>query len=174
VLEGYAEVQRELALAGAITGEMTAPFWAKAMEIFAPIQAREAADLHAGHYDEFEPAIRERLRWGASVTPEELLRLRASRRAFCAEMDTLLARFDMLAMPAAPVAKLGRGADHAQTRARLLRYTTPASLAGLPAVVIPSASGLGGGAVQLIAAAGRDAALLAWSAKVGEMRRLSR
>jgi aspartyl-tRNA(Asn)/glutamyl-tRNA(Gln) amidotransferase subunit A len=46
--------------------------------------------------------------------------------------------------------------DHSRTRARLLRYTTPFSLAGVPVVTIPCASG----GMQLAAARGDDEALL--------------
>jgi Asp-tRNA(Asn)/Glu-tRNA(Gln) amidotransferase A subunit family amidase len=45
-----------------------------------------------------------------------------------------------------------------------LRYTTPASLAGTPAVVLAKP----GGGVQLIAARGSDARLLAFAASLGE------
>jgi Asp-tRNA(Asn)/Glu-tRNA(Gln) amidotransferase A subunit family amidase len=47
--------------------------------------------------------------------------------------------------------------DHTQTRTRILRYTAPASLCGLPVVTLP-------GGMQLVAPMGHDAALLALSA----------
>jgi Asp-tRNA(Asn)/Glu-tRNA(Gln) amidotransferase A subunit family amidase len=47
---------------------------------------------------------------------------------------------------------------------RILRYTTPASLAGTPAVTLPAP----GGGVQLIAARGGDARLLAFAAALGD------
>jgi Asp-tRNA(Asn)/Glu-tRNA(Gln) amidotransferase A subunit family amidase len=143
------------------------------MEIFAPIQAHEAAQVHRGHFAEFEPAIHERLAWGASISEDELLQLRTRRTEFCARMQTMLSGFDLLILPAVPVAKLAVGADHSQTRQRLLRYTTPASLAGLPAVTIPAASGVEAGGVQAVAAPGQDAALLAWTARLGHARRQS-
>jgi aspartyl-tRNA(Asn)/glutamyl-tRNA(Gln) amidotransferase subunit A len=52
------------------------------------------------------------------------------------------------------------GADHTQTRARILRYTAPISLAGLPVVTI---NGL-----QLAGPLGSDATLLALSAALAE------
>jgi Asp-tRNA(Asn)/Glu-tRNA(Gln) amidotransferase A subunit family amidase len=57
------------------------------------------------------------------------------------------------------------GADHTETRARLLRLTTPASLGGNPAVVLPSPQcGL-----QLIAARMDDRRLLRFAARLGEL-----
>jgi Asp-tRNA(Asn)/Glu-tRNA(Gln) amidotransferase A subunit family amidase len=51
-------------------------------------------------------------------------------------------------------------ADHSQTRARLLRYTAPISLGGLPVVALPGDVG----GLQLVGPMGSDAALLALSA----------
>jgi aspartyl-tRNA(Asn)/glutamyl-tRNA(Gln) amidotransferase subunit A len=59
-------------------------------------------------------------------------------------------------LPASPVARVAVGADHSKTRARLLRYTTPFSLAGVPVVTLPCAIG----GMQLAAARGSDESLL--------------
>jgi aspartyl-tRNA(Asn)/glutamyl-tRNA(Gln) amidotransferase subunit A len=64
------------------------------------------------------------------------------------------------------VARLAAGADHSQTRSRLLRYTSPFSLAGVPAVTIPCAHG----GMQLAAARGCDEPLLALAAQIGAQR----
>jgi len=55
------------------------------------------------------------------------------------------------------------GTDHSATRQKILRYTTPASLAGTPVVTLAAS----GGGVQLIAARGSDARLLAFAAMLG-------
>ena len=47
-------------------------------------------------------------------------------------MDELFAEHQLIMLPCSPVARLAAGADHSQTRAHLLRYTTPFSLAGVP------------------------------------------
>jgi aspartyl-tRNA(Asn)/glutamyl-tRNA(Gln) amidotransferase subunit A len=133
-----------------------AGWWADSFEIFAPIQAWEAARIHAGHFDQFEPSIRERLEWGAGIGDAEIAALRQRHEAFRSRMDELLATHELLLLPAAPVARLAAGADHSKTRARLLRYTTPFSLAGVPVVTIPCAAG----GVQLAAARGLDEPLL--------------
>jgi aspartyl-tRNA(Asn)/glutamyl-tRNA(Gln) amidotransferase subunit A len=64
------------------------------------------------------------------------------------------------------VSRLAAGADHSQTRSRLLRYTSPFSLAGVPAVAIPCAHG----GMQLAAARDFDEPLLALAAQIGARR----
>jgi Asp-tRNA(Asn)/Glu-tRNA(Gln) amidotransferase A subunit family amidase len=142
-------------------------WWEDAYEIFAAIQAWEAARIHAGHFEHFESSIRERLEWGAHITPDEIATLRQRHANFRERMDVLLAAHELLLLPAAPVARLAAGADHTQTRGRLLRYTTPFSLAGLPAVTIPCAVG----GMQLAAARGNDEALVRLAARLGLSRK---
>jgi aspartyl-tRNA(Asn)/glutamyl-tRNA(Gln) amidotransferase subunit A len=144
-------------------------WWAGSFDIFAPIQAWEAARIHAGHFDHFEPSIRERLEWGARITDAEIKVLRGLHQAFRERMDELLVEHDLLLMPAAPVSCLPAGADHSQTRTRLLRYTTPFSLAGVPVVTIPCKHG----GMQLAAARGNDEALLRLAAQLGAHRNAS-
>jgi len=151
----------------ALTGRTFDPdWWSESREIFAPIQAWEAARLHAGHFDHFEPAIRERLEWGARISSAEIAVLRQRHTEFNARMDKLFAVHQLLLLPCAPVARLLAGADHSQTRTRLLRYTTPFSLAGVPAITIPSAIG----GTQLAAARGGDEPLLELAARLGAHR----
>ena len=72
---------------------------------------------------------------------------------------------------------LAAGGDHLQTRARILRYTAPASLAGLPVVTLPgracglqSADGLQSACgLQLVGRLGSDAELLALSAELSHL-----
>jgi Asp-tRNA(Asn)/Glu-tRNA(Gln) amidotransferase A subunit family amidase len=66
-------------------------------------------------------------------------------------------------MPCSPISKLEVGKDHTETRGKILRYTTPLSLAGTPVVTFPFPGGAG---VQLAAARGEDARLLAYSAVI--------
>ncbi len=143
-------------------------WWSDAVEIFAPLQASEAARLHAGSLDhgdflEKQPAIRDRLKWGARIAPDEIAALRRRHSAFRARMDSLFAAHELVLLPCAPVARLAAGADHSQTRARLLRYTAPFSLAGVPTVAIPCAHG----GMQLAAARGGDEPLLQLAAQIG-------
>jgi aspartyl-tRNA(Asn)/glutamyl-tRNA(Gln) amidotransferase subunit A len=162
-LRGVVQDLKELGLEGQ---SIDLDWWAQAVEIFAPLQASEAARIHAGNFDRFEPAIRDRLKWGASLTPGEIAALRRRHADFRARMDELLAANELLLLPCTPVARLDAGADHSQTRARLLRYTAPFSLAGVPAVAIPCARG----GMQLASARDCDEALLQMAARIGAHR----
>jgi len=163
VVDSFRGVIRALQALGLKARSIDPDWWENAVEIFAPIQASEAARLHAGNFDHFEPAIRDRLKWGASIARGRITELRRRHADFRARMDELFAENQLLLMPCAPVARLEAGADHSQTRARLLRYTVPFSLAGVPAIAIPCAHG----GMQLAAARGGDEALLALAAQIG-------
>jgi aspartyl-tRNA(Asn)/glutamyl-tRNA(Gln) amidotransferase subunit A len=77
-------------------------------------------------------------------------------------MDRLLDQYDFLMLPCAPISKMPAGMDHSASRLSILRYTTPISVAGMPAVVLAAP----GGGVQLVAARGNDAHLLAFAANL--------
>jgi len=144
-------------------------WWAESFEIFAPIQAWEAARIHAGHFHHFEAAIRERLEWGARINDAEITTLRERHVAFRARMDGLIAQNEVLILPASPVTSLQTGADHSDTRRRLLRYTAPFSLAGVPVITVPCTSG----GMQIAAARESDGSLIALSARLGANRKLT-
>jgi Asp-tRNA(Asn)/Glu-tRNA(Gln) amidotransferase A subunit family amidase len=139
-------------------------FWLEAWDIYAPLQAAEASKLHAGFYQHLEPAIAARLEWGASIPQDEILDLRRRHDTFRVAMDALFRRFDFLLAPTTPVSRLDADLDQSEARARILRHTTPVSLAGLPAIVLPSSDcGL-----QLLAAHNDDRRLLRLAARLGE------
>jgi len=164
VHSAMAEWQERLLAVGATLQPIAPAFWRGAWDIYAPIQAHEAAHLHAGHFDRFDPAIAARLEWGASVSEEAILELRARHVEFRTEMEQLFTQVDFVLAPATPVTRLVAGADHTDARARILRHTTPASLGGNPALVLPS-SACG---VQLMAARGNDRTLLRCAAQLGD------
>jgi aspartyl-tRNA(Asn)/glutamyl-tRNA(Gln) amidotransferase subunit A len=159
----------ELEVFGLRSTRVDVSWWAQSFEIFAPIQASEAARIHAGYFDRLEPAIRERLEWGASIPDAEIASLRLRHAEFRSRMDDLLAQHEILLLPASPVARFTVGADHSDTRRRLLRYTTPFSLAGVPVVSVPCAAG----GVQMAAARELDESLLALTTRLGAHRRLA-
>ena len=144
--------------------------WAESMEIFAPLQASEAARIHAGNFEHFEQPIRERLEWGAGLGSTEIAKLRKRHADFRAQMDDLFATHELVMLPCAPVAKLTAGSGSAvdQVRKRLLRYTSPFSLAGVPTVAIPCSPG----GMQLAAARENDEALLELAAQIGAARKV--
>jgi aspartyl-tRNA(Asn)/glutamyl-tRNA(Gln) amidotransferase subunit A len=167
VMEGFRRVIGELQALGLDAESINPEWWKDSIEIFAPLQASEAALVHAGNFDRCEPAIRDRLRWGASFSADQVAVLRQRHADYRARMDELFAVHQFILLPCAPVARLVAGADHSQTRSRLLRYTTPFSLGGVPAVAIPCAHG----GMQLAAARGFDEPLLALAAQIGARRK---
>jgi len=160
----------ELEALGLHRATFDASAWHGSFNLFAPIQAWEAARIHAGHHDRFESSIRERLARGARITDDEIAELRARHSTFRAGVDALLAEHELLLLPATPVARFVAGADQSQIRARVLRYTTPFSLAGVPVVTVPA----GAAGMQLAAARDSDEALLALAARLGAQRRSAR
>jgi Asp-tRNA(Asn)/Glu-tRNA(Gln) amidotransferase A subunit family amidase len=168
VLEMYREWQNELRALGARIHTFVPDFWADSREIFGGIQAHEAAAVHHGYLEHFEPTIRDRLAWGESLSPATIQDLRNRHVVFRGLMDQLLQQHDFLMLPCAPMTSLPSGADHSETRLKILRYTSPISLAGMPAVTLAAA----GGGVQLVAARGSDARLLAFTAALGEKNAL--
>jgi Asp-tRNA(Asn)/Glu-tRNA(Gln) amidotransferase A subunit family amidase len=168
VMQGVAHWTERLRDAGAELVTFDSSWWREAWDIYAPIQANEAAKIHAeatrGDYSVFEPRIAERLAWGASLPAAEVEKFRVRHAAFRERTDTLLREFDFVMAPCSPVARLEARADHTNARKAILSYTTPMSLAGAPVVTLPAAGGAG---VQLAAARGADARLLAFAARFG-------
>jgi Asp-tRNA(Asn)/Glu-tRNA(Gln) amidotransferase A subunit family amidase len=137
--------------------------FADAPEIIRSIQAHEAAGYHAGHFEEFEKPVAERLRWGSSLPEEEIKELRRLRLAFNQRIGALFNQFDFVLLPIAPVSSLENGADHGPVRDQILRYTTPGSVAGLPCLALPNEKG----GCQLLGPSGGDAKLLAFATRLG-------
>jgi Asp-tRNA(Asn)/Glu-tRNA(Gln) amidotransferase A subunit family amidase len=167
IVDSLRSVVRTLRALGLEGRPIDPDWWDEAAEIFPRLQAVEAAEVHVGHFDHFESVIRDRLRWGAGMTSDEIAVLRRRHSAFRTRMDELFATHDFILLPSASVARLAVGQDHSQTRNRLLRYRTPFSLAGVPTVVIPCAHG----GMQLAAARGCDESLLKLAAQIGAHRK---
>jgi aspartyl-tRNA(Asn)/glutamyl-tRNA(Gln) amidotransferase subunit A len=167
VMACYREAIAQMESLGLRSAEVEVRWWDQAMDIFAPIQASEAAALHRGNFAFIQPAIRERLEWGAGISSDELIALRARHAEFRARMDMHFEEFEVILLPATPVARLDASADHTNTRKRILRYTAPFSLAGVPAVTIPCSAG----GLQMAAARNQDEGLLRLAALIGAKRR---
>ena len=172
VLSAFASCKQLLVKAGATVESIAAVNWENAFSIYAPIQASEAAAIHrkatGGDFSCFPAPINERLAWGAELNGEEVGRQRERHAKFRAGVDALFALFDFLLIPCSPASKLEAGANHTETRGRILRYTTPLSLAGTPVVAIPFPDGAG---MQLAAPRGGDRRLLAYSAALEIIRK---
>jgi len=157
---------------GVTFAQFDATYWSDAVEIFANIQAHEAAILHRGNLQHFEPAIAARMAAATPTTPEEQTAADARYTAYQSrktvfEQQTadLFTHADFLLLPCAPVSKLIAHEDQSETRTRILRYTAPISLAGLPAVTLPGVCG----GLQLAGPPNSDATLLALSAHLGTL-----
>jgi aspartyl-tRNA(Asn)/glutamyl-tRNA(Gln) amidotransferase subunit A len=152
VLAAFASCQELLRASGADVQSFDAKHWDDALSIYAAT---------GGDYSCFPAPINERLAWGASLGAEEVSRQRQRHAEFRARIDALFQSFDFLILPCSPISKLEAGKDHTQTRPKILRYSTPLSLAGAPVVTLPFPNGAG---IQLSAPRGEDAQLLAYSA----------
>jgi aspartyl-tRNA(Asn)/glutamyl-tRNA(Gln) amidotransferase subunit A len=182
VLAAFASCEELLRASGADVQSFAASYWDDALSIYAPIQASEAAAIHAAaikagatagnyscfptppgceNFSHFPKAISERLTWGASLSIEEVNHQRQRHTEFRKRVDKLFESFDFLILPCSPISKLEANKDHTQTRPTILRYTTPLSLAGTPVVTLPFPNGAG---IQLTAPRGQDSRLLACAA----------
>ena len=166
--DAYEAWKERLAQHGAKLNTFDAPFWYESPQIYSPIVASESAAIHRGYFDHFEPVIAERMAYGASISTAGIQGLHQRLNAFRSKMATLFESFDLLLAPCAPVSKLRVGDDHTESRKAVLRYTTPASLAGLPAVTLPGepVGATFGTGMQLLAAPRHDATLLAFASSV--------
>jgi Asp-tRNA(Asn)/Glu-tRNA(Gln) amidotransferase A subunit family amidase len=168
VLAGFAEWKKKLSDSGATIIPADTSYWDEAPEIYAAIGAHEAAAIHGpntgGDFSHFPVPIAQRLAWGASISSDEIALFRARHARFRERADSQLRQFHFFLAPCAALHQLAVGADHTASRAAILRYTTPISLVGAPAVTLPTATGAG---VQLIATRNSDARLLTYAKAIG-------
>ena len=116
VMAVYRRWQQDLRSTGAVLKVFDPLFWTDAREIFLGIQGHEAAVLHHGNFEHFEPVIAARLARDESLSAETVAGLRKRHVVFRAQMDDLLAQHDFLILPCAPVSALPAAADHSATR----------------------------------------------------------
>jgi AtzE family amidohydrolase len=128
------------------------------------------------HYEEFEPASRDRLVAGSLIPATWVISAQQARRQVYLEALNLLRRFDVLLAPAAPDIAPELGSEtftingrSVPTRATLGILTQPISCIGLPACAAPLWPDAGEGmpvGVQLIAAPWREDLCLAAAAQL--------
>jgi len=116
------------------------------------------------------PTCATRFAFAAQVTEDDYAAARVVQDAARARLDRLLGDSGVLCLPTAPVAPPLRdaGPDALEAaRARIVRYTCLAGLAGLPQVTVPIARVRGAPVgLSLIGPRGSDMALLALAARV--------
>ncbi|MFN0068513.1 MAG: amidase [Limisphaerales bacterium] len=170
VRTALADFMAALTGAGFEVAAVDADGWEEAAEVFIPLQAREAFQVHepliARHAAEYESTIRTRLELGRDLSPEQHACLIGRRDRLVARCDELWLRYDLLVAPACPVTRLAVGVDHGVSRRRMLQLTTPASLARWPALTVPGSAGQGLG-FQVLAPRGEESRLLSFAEQLG-------
>ncbi|MFC7540297.1 amidase family protein [Siccirubricoccus deserti] len=118
------------------------------------------------------PGVKERFEAARAMDPAKASAGRAFRRAFQAELRALLAGGAVLAYPTSPAPAPKRDSSQAEqnaVRERTMGVTAIAGLGGLPEVTIPAGRAEGAPVgFSLVAAPGRDRALLALAARLTE------
>ncbi|MFY1945958.1 amidase [Achromobacter xylosoxidans] len=140
------------------------------------IQRSEAYEVHAERVEDepgkFDPEVLERLRASRPVQGWEYVRARNTRERLRGVFAGIFERVDVLALPAVAITapalqqRSVAGPGSAAVRETLLGLTNPWNLLGLPAIALPA--GFVDGmpvALQLVAAEGADARLLALAAR---------
>ncbi|MGE8657205.1 MAG: amidase [Achromobacter sp.] len=140
------------------------------------IQRSEAYEVHAERVEDepgkFDPEVLERLRASRPVQGWEYVRARNARERLRGVFAGIFERVDVLALPAVAITapalqqRSVAGPGSAAVRDTLLGLTNPWNLLGLPAIALPA--GFVDGmpvALQLVAADGADARLLALAAR---------
>jgi Asp-tRNA(Asn)/Glu-tRNA(Gln) amidotransferase A subunit family amidase len=168
----FEQLLLRLRAAGATVVRYEIPEFTKAPEIFAAVQAYEAARIHHRFLSKsafvYDPAIRSRLEWGLAMTEAEYRRQRREMATLAATIRSLWQRFDFLVAPASPFEKLRADEDHAARRRSLLQLTAPFSLAGLPALTFPWGPARKKFGWQILAPRGGDRRLVALASALAQ------
>jgi len=129
----------------------------------------EGARVHAALLDdsasEISPALRDALEFGRHASAQRIERASAQMERARGAMLGWLAQCEALLLPTTPQVAFPFDAEVPASQAD---FTTPASIAGLPAISLPAGTSAGGfpAGAQLVAAHGRDALLLGVAASV--------
>ncbi len=151
------------------------------VDTYVNISLPEAAQYHAPTLDtrasDYQPAVRERLLKGRTISAVDYLAARDGRDVLRRAVDAALERCDALVLPTLPIVAPKLGAtevtmDNGQTlpvRAAMLRLTQLFNITGHPAISLPiPTSGLPVG-LQLVGRRDRTEELLAVAAQVSRV-----
>lgn len=175
VREVFEKRLASLKRAGATITEVDAPMIARGWEAYSPLVRAEAAWVHRQALAEggegFSDLVLPPLKLGLNVSAADYIGALKVRGALIAELEAILADHDALIMPGNAVLPPLRGQTEVDTeggkmsvRDAVLGQTASFSLAGLPALVLPTeqVDGLPT-SLQLVARGNADAHLLALS-----------
>ena len=151
--------------------EVTLPMLEEMVAAWWTICLAEASAYHqqtlAERAQDFGPIVRERLQAGLAIPAVQYLQAQRVRRAAVLEFDKLLARVDLLVLPAtfaeAPPIATADAVHSSEVLRRRIVPTAPFNLLGLPAVSVPCGftdSGLPVG-LQIAGRSGEDRLVLA-------------
>lgn len=112
--------------------------------------------------------VRARLTASSRISPAEVLAAETTRRTFAAEIDDLLDRFDILALPTLPLAvPTLRESDEPASILPLTANVRPFNLSGHPAISLPVGEIAGRPvSLQLVGRRGADEVLCALAGRV--------
>ena len=164
----FGDLEREVALACRNAAAPIAPVveagvrqellkgFGPALEAYHTIVATEAWHAHhtwAERYESrYDPVVWQRLKRAQAITPAQTESAHATLKNVRAVWARFFEQHDFLVMPASPMPAPTKVECTADTRARVLTLTAPASLGGLPVLTLPVAlpSGLTTG-LQIVA-----------------------
>jgi aspartyl-tRNA(Asn)/glutamyl-tRNA(Gln) amidotransferase subunit A len=170
ILATYDRLEQELRGRGAKITRVEVDDLFPAPELFAALQASEAARIHQRFLKRtdcgYDPVIRARLEWGASLKARELVRCQREWRGFQARLAGVWKRRRLLMAPACPLRQLRLGQDLGKRRPAMLQLTSPFSLAQLPALCFSWRNGkpAAGFGWQVLARPGCDRDLASFAA----------
>jgi aspartyl-tRNA(Asn)/glutamyl-tRNA(Gln) amidotransferase subunit A len=117
----------------------------------------------AEHPDWFGADVRQRLETGRSFTSTDYILARRTQAEMKGRLNKFFQQYDVLLLPATPIAApLIEGNDAVEQARRLTRFTAPFNLTGLPAISVPcgfTRAGLPIG-LQIVSCAWNEAAVL--------------
>jgi aspartyl-tRNA(Asn)/glutamyl-tRNA(Gln) amidotransferase subunit A len=130
-----------------------------------PAFMREVAETHAEifaeHGELYGDNVKGKIRRCLAVTDAEYRRGCRRREVLRQQFGDLFERFDLLLTPTVPIAPPAADVDELEVREAAISHTFPCNAVGAPALALPAADAGPGGSLQLVAAPGRDALVLA-------------
>lgn len=110
-------------------------------QAFSVIQSAEAYQVHKDWLDtrraSYDPAVWQRIDRGRRWTDSQTVEAHQTRQRVISTLAQFLGEFDFLVLPIAPFPALRASDSNDANRSRILRLTTPASLAGLSCIALP-------------------------------------
>jgi aspartyl-tRNA(Asn)/glutamyl-tRNA(Gln) amidotransferase subunit A len=126
---------------------------------------REVAETHAEifaeHGELYGDNVAGKVERCLSVSDVDYRRGCRRRDELRERFEELFEHFDLLLTPTVPIAPPAADVDELEVREAAISHTFPCNAVGAPALALPAADAGPGGSLQLVAAPGRDALVLA-------------